>query len=665
MDHHKEAAFLHRNRWDRPRSDLVPAGWKAVDFLFTAPRDTSPRNGPRLKADRMVACRQIELACLVFPCVVVGEPWVLTYLSMRSRDQGLRPLRSPPWSSRAWERAFTPFRIDNIDGLPTWVVYLPQELARDRATPLDLRSDRTSSPLSHFLRSDSPLVDNIPPGGVRWKRAVVMGAEVRDGAVHYYGRPLEPERGPLMGLASRPVAPHNLYEMRPSAGRNKLLEAAVEGVFERDAWTKICFDEEASGEQGRVVRCDRALAEGMKLERLDPHLTDGQISQLRDGYLFGTLVNEDMAVLGEHPGKPSVLLLEWGEEIFEGLLEMVASPPDVICIAKEDGRGMMADLMARVVARIHPPPLLVVSESEDPVTDALSKWELMKILGAVSSSRLPMPLSRITTLYTKECKRILGDAVFFCSLPDHRERKGHKGALTHNPRPGVFWRGPLMELDFVGHYPSCIIAAQSSPEGRDVVSEIVRGLIERRKRAVEAGNHVEGDALKLLTNTAYGWLSFYFPRIAEVVTRIGRERLERLMAELEERGVEVVFADTDGLFVPDTPESRRVCEEIIRVFSLDGIELKIKRQFSCMFKAPQAKSYIALNGDQLYSSSFIYDNRDRDPILPGLVEPILKRFLEGGTDQATAREELRRLSEEHKDDVRTTLMLISEMLRSE
>ena len=143
--------------------------------------------------------------------------------------------------------------------------------------------------------------------------------------------------------------------------------------------------------------------------------------------------------------------------------------------------------------------------------------------------------------------------------------------------PGLFTH--VASFDFRSLYPSIIRTFQIDPLGlwfpgekpvtgfegaaflREgaILPEIISHLHEERTRAREAGNETLSRAIKILMNSFYGVLGtpgcrFFDPRLASSITLRGREIIERSQAYLEERGLQVIYGDTDSLFVKLDPQ---------------------------------------------------------------------------------------------------------------
>jgi len=138
--------------------------------------------------------------------------------------------------------------------------------------------------------------------------------------------------------------------------------------------------------------------------------------------------------------------------------------------------------------------------------------------------------------------------------------------------PGLFTN--VASFDFRSLYPSIIRTFQIDPlglwvSGDDAVPgfagasfareggllpDIISSLHHERTRAREAGDETLSTAIKILMNSFYGVLGtpgcrFFDPRLASSITLRGHDIIERSRQFLEARGHQVLYGDTDSLFV--------------------------------------------------------------------------------------------------------------------
>ena len=146
------------------------------------------------------------------------------------------------------------------------------------------------------------------------------------------------------------------------------------------------------------------------------------------------------------------------------------------------------------------------------------------------------------------------------------------GGHVLDSRPGLYRNVAL--LDFKSLYPSIIRTFRIDPLGlaepgddpvsgfagasfaRDegILPELIATLWERRDEAKQAGDQPFQQAVKILMNSFYGVLGargcrFFDPRLASSITMRGHEIIRRSKAFIEDEGFEVIYGDTDSLFV--------------------------------------------------------------------------------------------------------------------
>lgn len=109
---------------------------------------------------------------------------------------------------------------------------------------------------------------------------------------------------------------------------------------------------------------------------------------------------------------------------------------------------------------------------------------------------------------------------------------------------------------------------------RGILTEMLDELFPRREAAKKAGDAVASQAIKILMNSFYGVLGtsacrFHRPQLAGAITAFGRALLHWTKERFERDGHEVLYGDTDSLFVllarpaPD-PETTLVAGEDLR-----------------------------------------------------------------------------------------------------
>jgi DNA polymerase-2 len=155
----------------------------------------------------------------------------------------------------------------------------------------------------------------------------------------------------------------------------------------------------------------------------------------------------------------------------------------------------------------------------------------------------------------------------------------HGGHIL-KPRPGL--HEDVLVFDFKSLYPSIIRTFQIDPLGlirvhraahqaagdevieapngarfrrqRGILTELLDDLFASRENAKAAGNTIASNAIKVLMNSFYGVLGtsacrFSHPLLANAITSFGKHFLLWAKGWMEQRGLTVLYGDTDSVFV--------------------------------------------------------------------------------------------------------------------
>ncbi len=152
------------------------------------------------------------------------------------------------------------------------------------------------------------------------------------------------------------------------------------------------------------------------------------------------------------------------------------------------------------------------------------------------------------------------------------------GGFVLDSRPGIY--DHVLVLDFKSLYPSIIRSFCIDPLGMaralqlpeddpasvpgfagarflregHILPSLIAGLWAERDRAKAEGNAALSNAIKIVMNSFYGVLGspgcrFFDRRLATSITRRGHEILQRTRDCIEAEGQEVIYGDTDSVFV--------------------------------------------------------------------------------------------------------------------
>ncbi len=179
-------------------------------------------------------------------------------------------------------------------------------------------------------------------------------------------------------------------------------------------------------------------------------------------------------------------------------------------------------------------------------------------------------------------------------IAEERSRLTYVGAYVVEPIKGI--HDNIVLFDFRSLYPSIIISHNidlstidcecckndhhKSPTGHyfckkkkgfipEVLDEIVRKRISVKKRMKDEKDpgkkkflDVEQQALKILANSMYGYFGFararwYSRDCAESIAALGREYIHKTIKEVEKSGFNVVYGDTDSVYITKPDEKIR------------------------------------------------------------------------------------------------------------
>lgn len=169
------------------------------------------------------------------------------------------------------------------------------------------------------------------------------------------------------------------------------------------------------------------------------------------------------------------------------------------------------------------------------------------------------------------------------------------GGYVLDSKPGIY--SNVWVFDYQSLYPSIIRTFQIDPlgaavarrdpgrpavtapngvrflRGEGILPEILEALMPRRLEAKRRGQQVESLAIKILMNSFYGVLAsprcrFYSTQVSNAITTFGQKILLWTKEQFEARGYEVIYGDTDSVFVvsglSSSAEAERAAQKAAR-----------------------------------------------------------------------------------------------------
>jgi DNA polymerase, archaea type len=239
------------------------------------------------------------------------------------------------------------------------------------------------------------------------------------------------------------------------------------------------------------------------------------------------------------------------------------------------------------------------------------------------------------------------------SIPLPNEPSEVAGGYTEIRRCGVARN--VLHCDVTSLYPSLMLEGRHQP-ANDRLGIFLRILEDLRSFRVQAKaavrkldgvdkRHMEAlqQTFKILINSFYGYLGFSLGHFndfeqANIVTRRGRELIQRAIIELENRAALVVEVDTDGIYfvspfpLEDEPAALKLIDEI-GSWMPAGIRLEVDGRYPAMLSY-KMKNYVLLDeqGEIIIRGSGL-KSRGLERFQRRFMEDIFRMLLAGRSDQ--------------------------------
>ncbi len=210
--------------------------------------------------------------------------------------------------------------------------------------------------------------------------------------------------------------------------------------------------------------------------------------------------------------------------------------------------------------------------------------------------------------------------------------KKYRGGLVVEPTEGIHFNVTVM--DFASLYPSIIKVRNLSYETvrcvheecksnkipdtnhwvctkyngltsmligslRDLRVNYYKSLAKKAKTVEQKEQYtVVSQALKVILNASYGVMGaeifpLYFLPAAEATTAVGRYIIMETIKKCKENGVEVLYGDTDSLFVKN-PTAEQIHQVIEDTKTEQGVDLEIDKEYRYVVLSGRKKNYLGV-----------------------------------------------------------------------
>jgi len=522
--------------------------------------------------------------------------------------------------------------------------------ARESAARLKFVRDVLEADIRFYMRY---MVDNgVLPS--TWHLAEVEEADKprqwRVDAVYLAKRPPEPVEDdrsipPLKTLAFD-IECYNRYG-EPDPERDPVI---IIGVAEEEGVKLYTADNHSDRELLRsftehVKRSDPDIIVGYNSNRFDwPYLLERasknhlKLAVTRAGGQPAPSVYGHISVTG----RANVDLYDYAEEIYEVKVKSLENVAEYLGVMRRDERTIIdPNLIYRYWDDPEKRPILL-RYAEDDVKSTYGLAGKILPFGIELSSIVGLTLDQVfaASVGNRVEWHLIRQAYRYGELvPNRVERRyeTYRGAIVLKPKPGVHEN--IAVIDFSSMYPNIMIRYNISPDtyvppGEEVdesevwiapevghrfrksppgfYKKVLERLLEARRRIKEKLRELDPEtpeyrilderqrALKVIANATYGYCGWsgarwYKREVAEATTAWGRMLIKKTIEYARKIGLEVIYGDTDSVFVNYDPEK---VEELIRyVEEKLGFDVKVDKVYKKVFFTEAKKRYCGLLED--------------------------------------------------------------------
>ncbi|MBD3204549.1 DNA polymerase II [Candidatus Woesearchaeota archaeon] len=205
------------------------------------------------------------------------------------------------------------------------------------------------------------------------------------------------------------------------------------------------------------------------------------------------------------------------------------------------------------------------------------------IITGMELDRVNSSIASLDNLYIRETKQ----RGFICPTRRFSQRTERiKGGYVMDSIPGIY--DYIDVLDFKSLYPSIIRTFNIDPlsyvkkgngnyivapnnakfkKKQGILPDLIQRLWEKRDKAKKDDNKEESYAIKITMNSFFGVLAnpmcrFYNLDVANAITSFGRYIVKKTADITEEKGINVIYGDTDSIFVETKADNEKQAEDI-------------------------------------------------------------------------------------------------------
>lgn len=160
----------------------------------------------------------------------------------------------------------------------------------------------------------------------------------------------------------------------------------------------------------------------------------------------------------------------------------------------------------------------------------------------------------------------------------------------------------LVDRDVESYYPNVIINLQMFPENMgEAFLKVFKSILDKRIEAKHSGNKVVADSLKITVNGTFGKLgsvysAMYAPNLMIQTTITGQLSLLMMIEKMEEFGISVISANTDGIVMYCHESKLPILNAIVTAWE-KRTNLKTEETLYSGLYSRDVNNYIAIKPD--------------------------------------------------------------------
>lgn len=194
----------------------------------------------------------------------------------------------------------------------------------------------------------------------------------------------------------------------------------------------------------------------------------------------------------------------------------------------------------------------------------------------------------------------------------------------------------LIDRDVASYYPNIILGSKLAPENMtDHFQSIYQKILDDRLAAKHSGDSVTANTLKIVLNGSFGklgskWSILYAPRLLLQVTLTGQLALLMFIEMIEDAGIPVVSANTDGLVIKCPTNRKSELDNIVGAWEL-ATGFDTEETFYKSIHSRDVNNYCAVKSEGGFKAKGVYApaGLSKNPTTEICIGAVVKYLIDG------------------------------------